>query len=256
MAPNTCKFESIDTFATIDKKALLNGKSLFTSKLTPLLSDEEIASSAQEQSFSGNYFESKLLADAQRRESEKTELTTSTNIKNDYWDWCNDESALERRQRENKKILEWVFQEEATREYFSVEALEKRLVESSKKNAKQTDEKVAGVVDQEYWGWNSGQDLPVTSLEKNVAPQGGKVSQEPTESRNYWGWHNDETPLERQHEEHKNLIANLLLEEDIRMTFSVDTLEKRLLSEAKRQSEEIEENITQEESKDDGYWGW
>jgi len=244
MPPNTCKLETFDTFNTFDKQALLNGKSLFESRFTPLLSELDNSNNKD--------CETEVLLETGKTEDVVNPDTRDV-VSNAYWDWCNDVTPQERRQKEKEEFLRWVFEEEANREFFSVEEVESRLVNMAKKTVQkpQTDT-FEGVRDESYWAWSSGQDTPIKldpATEKmNDVSSVGEVD--------YWGWHNDKTSLERRNEENSILLANLLLEEDIRISLSVNTIEKYLQSEIKMRSNRVDMVCATNEPQESNYWDW
>ena len=256
MAPNTSRLQTLDAFATIDK-------TLFIQKNTQLLSAEESAQS--EDVFSYAHLEKLLLADAKRREEEEASLTAQSEAEaeSEYWGWCNDETAQERRIRENKKLLESLLEEEEARLFFSAGNTIKRLVES-KPLSPSTVIESSTKADNDYWTWKSDQDehLHLFSAQKlheslvQESKNRAERSNEPIiDSRSnrddLWEWHSEETATEKQRKDKKELLANILLEEEIRAEFSADTIEKRLIEESKTNQNSVTLQVADVSG---GYW--
>jgi len=256
MAPNTSRLQTLDAFAIIDK-------TLFLQKNTQLLSTVE--SEQSEDVFSYAHLEKLLLADAKRREEEEASLTAQSEAEaeSEYWGWCNDETAQERRIRENKKLLESLLEEEEARLFFSAENTIKSLVNSKLRSPSEVVES-SSKADNDYWTWRSDQDehlhlFSAQKLHESLVQESEnrvKNSNEPViDSRSnrddLWEWHSEETAAEKQRKDKKELLANILLEEDIRAEFSADTIEKRLIEESKRSQINVEIQVNDVSG---GYW--
>jgi len=260
MAPNTFKLESLDTFSTIDK-------TLFLRKGTPLLSDVESSIAEKEDVFSYSHLEKQLLADAKRREEEEAKLTEESEAKaeDEYWGWCNDETAQERRSRENRQLLEQILQQEEARIFLSAEETTKRLIEaSSEQESKEMVE--SDNIDSEYWTWRSDQDernlyfsadKVHQDLVRESTERSQRTSQNDIHSRSnrhdFWDWSNDESQTEKEQREKQELLKNILLEEELRKDFLAHTIETRLLEESK--TTQIQPMITSNEASG-SYWEW
>ena len=256
MAPNTFKLETLDAFATIDKSALLR-------KTTPLLSDVE------RNNRSSSFNIEKLLRDENDKQDcgqlsamSESELQEGDN----YWGWHNDETSSERKRRQNKKLLEEILKEEEIRLFLSVGELEKRLVDASSKGTINIQiESNEEQRDENYWIWRSEQDqtkeyFSVGSIEKRLEienKKSAKTSEDYIISRSnldeMWDWRNDETENEKRQKNNESLLANILLEEDLRKQFLVQAIEQRLLEKSKISDEKI---VTCEDNSNGSYWDW
>lgn len=260
MAPNKFKLESLDTFATLDK-------TLFLRKATPLLSDEESKTAASEDVFSYGHLEKQLLADAQRREEEQAKLTeeSEAQAEEEYWGWCNDETAQERKNRENRQLLQQILMEEEARIFFSVEETTKRMVENCHKE--ESKEQIdSHAIDNDYWTWRSDQDEHKLSfsgdkihqdLVRESSTRAARSNEKDIHSRSnrseFWDWCNDETSVQKENRERKELLANILLEEELRKEFLAHSIEKRLIEEFEKTENKI--MITSNENSG-SYWEW
>jgi len=253
MAPNTFKFEKLDAFATIDK-------ALFTRKVTPLLSNEEKSTRKR-----GCEEVNKTFGQKEETKQHSSHNKIKRKSDDEYWDWCNDETASERKARANKKLLAEILLEEENRLFFSIKEVEKRLIEakeSSDESLKIASGTAGEGKDAEYWTWKSDQDsFAVTALEKNLISE-GKLRDEATDfvisqtnEQEFWEWRNDETPMEKRQKEKDQLLANILLEEEIHREFLVLSIEKRLLDDARVEKQQESKQQESSSSQSD-YWGW
>lgn len=260
MAPNTFKFETLDTFATIDK-------SVFLRKNTPLLSNVERSN----RSSSFEIKEHLHNENDKQEDIDQSSLISESEFRerDDYWGWHNDETSTVRKTRQNKKLLEQILQEEEIRLFLSADESEKRLVDvSTKKLYGEQIESNDKQIDENYWTWMSDQDrtkeyFSVGSIEKRLIVENksrAETKEDLIDSRNnlddMWDWNNDETECEKRQKNNQSLLANILLEEEMRKEFLVRTIEQRLLEESKVSNENNEKMVTCENNSDVSYWDW
>jgi len=274
MAPNTVKLHQLTSaFATIDKDAIFNRKT------TPLLSDVETQQSQQQQQqeeqniFSADYMIAKQLKD----NAETQTSSSATSSSDDYWGWSNDETSTQRQAKETKRLIAKILEEEEIRVMLSSEALERREVEAaSASDASPVCEYEEGESsDVGYWTWSADthdnkyefsverieerlSEVSVAQNEQITTPAGLPKSN--VSEGGYWDWANDEScsAEERKQKEVKALIAKLLEEEEIRMSFMATEISARLLQEsgARSSTEEVKEEQEIVGAENGGYWDW
>jgi len=277
MAPNTVKLHQLTSaFATIDKDAIFNRKT------TPLLSDVEAQQSQQQQQEEQNIFSADYMIAKQLKDNAEAETQTSsaTSSSDDYWGWSNDETSTQRQAKETKKLIAKILEEEEIRVMLSSEALERREVEAaSTSDASPVCEYEEGESDVGYWTWSADTDdnkydfsverieerlseeVPVSVAQNEQITTPAGLPKSNVSEGGYWDWANDEScsAEERKEKELKALIAKLLEEEEIRMSFMATEISTRLLQESEARSstgEEVKEEQEIVGAENGGYWDW
>jgi len=208
----------------------------------------------------------------------KTQTSSSaTSSSDDYWGWSNDETSTQRQAKETKELIAKILEEEEIRVILSSEALERREVEAaSASNASPVCEYEEGESDVGYWAWpadthDNEYEFSVERIEERLSEEvsvaqneqistpGGLPKSNVSEG-GYWDWANDEScsAEERKQKEVKALIAKLLEEEEIRMSFMATEISARLLQEsgARSSTEEVKEEQEIVGAENGGYWDW